>query len=112
MARVNLKRLVGRKKEASSIINHLISAMDTSIVVKDADGQLLLGVDDENPTDKYPVELEGETLGWVIGGKQAAAVASLLIYLLPSVLMNWPLAQHPGTHFGSADTRYVQRVLG
>lgn len=81
MARVNLKRLVGRKKEASSIINHLISAMDTSIGVKDADGQLLLGVDDKNPTDKYPVELEGETLGWVIGGKQAAAVASLLIYL-------------------------------
>jgi transcriptional regulator with GAF, ATPase, and Fis domain len=81
MARISLKRLIGRKKEAASIINHLVSAMDTSIGVKDADEQLLLGVDYENPTGKYPVELEGETLGWVIGGKQAAAVASLLTYL-------------------------------
>ncbi len=81
MAKVQLGRLVGRRKEVSTIVNKLIKAGDISIGIKDADGRLLLGDDHENPAGKYPVEIEGETLGWVIGGEQAAAVASLLIYL-------------------------------
>jgi adenylate cyclase len=82
MARIRFKRLVGRKKEVSSIIDNLIDAMGTPIGITDADGRLLLGDIDENLPGKYPVELEGEVLGWVIGGEQTAAVASLLSYLV------------------------------
>lgn len=82
MARVSLKRLIGKNKEASSIVDNLIDAFGAPIGIKDAQGKLLLGTDNDEPTAKTPVTFEGETLGWVIGeAQQTASVASLLGYL-------------------------------
>jgi adenylate cyclase len=80
MARIRLKRLVGRKKELSSIIINLSRRMNAPLAVKDADGHLLLGDDSENLPAQFPVEFEGEVLGWVMGGQQAADLAALLAY--------------------------------
>jgi transcriptional regulator with GAF, ATPase, and Fis domain len=79
MARIRLKRLVDRNKE---VISSLIDATAAPVAITDADGRLLLGNLDESAPGKYPVELEGATLGWVIGGDQTAAIGSLLGYLV------------------------------
>ncbi len=80
MARIKLKRLL-KKKEAVLVIKNLIKMMDISIGIKDTSDQLLLGDDQADSTDKYPIELETEVLGWVIGGEKAAAIAFLLNHL-------------------------------
>jgi transcriptional regulator with GAF, ATPase, and Fis domain len=79
MARIRLKRLVDRNKE---VISRLIDAIAAPIGITDADGRLLLGDLDDSSPGRYPVELEGEPLGWVIGGDQTAAIGSLLSYLV------------------------------
>ena len=81
MAPVKLRSLIKKRKKALSIINMFIGAASTPIGIKDVTGQLLLGDEPESPAGTYPVELEGQTLGWVVGGEQAVYVASLLTYL-------------------------------
>jgi serine phosphatase RsbU (regulator of sigma subunit) len=54
--------------------------MDTKIGIQDVNGELLLGDDNkEISVEKYPVELEGETLGWVAGPEEKAASVALLL---------------------------------
>ena len=81
MARFSLQNLIGRKKEASSAIASLLKAIGAPVSIKDAEGRLLLGDLIENPEAKYPIKLEGETLGWVSGSQQVEAVAELLTLL-------------------------------
>ncbi len=81
MARVTLQSLIGRKKDAASVIANLLTAIDAQIGIADSEGQLLLGTTIENPAAKYPVKVNGETLGWVSGSPQAEAVAALLSHL-------------------------------
>lgn len=82
MARITLQSLIGRKKDAALVITNLINAMGTNICIEDADGRLLLGDAVENPIAKFPILLEGETLGWVSGDKTAEAVAELVRHLV------------------------------
>ncbi len=81
MARFSLQNLIGRKKEASSAIASLLKAIGAPVSIKDAEGRLLLGDLIENPEAKYPIKLEGETLGWISGSQQVEAVAELLTLL-------------------------------
>ncbi|MEE8185363.1 MAG: GAF domain-containing protein, partial [Thermodesulfobacteriota bacterium] len=80
MIRVNLKKLISNK-EVDLIINDIINTIDTPIAIQDADGRFLMGKDRENLSGKYPVELSGEVIGWVIGGGKSSTVASLLTHL-------------------------------
>jgi transcriptional regulator with GAF, ATPase, and Fis domain len=76
MARLSLKKLVNRKGDAVTGIFDLMQAQDPSLSVVDADGTLLLGA--ASAAEKNVVEFEGEKLGWVTGGGQAAQFAGLL----------------------------------
>ena len=79
MARLSLKRLVNRKGDAVSGILDVMQAQDPSLSVVDADGTVLIGA--ANAAEKHAVEFEGEMLGWVTGGHQAAQFAGLLAQL-------------------------------
>jgi serine phosphatase RsbU (regulator of sigma subunit) len=81
MARMSLQSLIGRKKDAASVIANLLTALDAQIGIEDSEGQLLLGNLSENPAAKYPVSVNRETLGWVSGSPKAEAVAALLSHL-------------------------------
>jgi serine phosphatase RsbU (regulator of sigma subunit) len=81
MTRVNLQNLIGRKKDAALLITNLINAMATNIAIEDAEGRLLVGETIENPTAKFPIQLEGETIGWVCGAAAAESVAELISHL-------------------------------
>jgi len=81
MSRISLQNLIGRKKDASSAIANLLDAIGAPASIEDAEGRLLLGDLIENPEAKYPIKLEGKTLGWVSGSQQVEAVAELLTLL-------------------------------
>jgi adenylate cyclase len=82
VSQLTLKKLIFRKKDARVMVDHLIQAVGSPITILDAEGQFLLGDDHQTSGGRYPIQLEGETLGWVLGGEQAAAVAALLAQLV------------------------------
>ncbi|MCA1991110.1 MAG: GAF domain-containing protein [Coleofasciculus sp. S288] len=92
MAKISLKKLLA-KKEVLSILSDLIRAIDTPISIWDAEGKLLLEDEKTQPVGKYPVELAGEVIGWVIGDEKASAVASLLSHLLKNEFEKKTLAR-------------------
>jgi GAF domain-containing protein len=55
--------------------------VDPIIHIVDADGNALFGVPHPSHTQKHPIELEGEIIGFVMGGSQAAPLAALLAQL-------------------------------
>jgi len=81
MAQINLKSLLGKNKEATVVITNLVEAIGTAVSIEDTEGRLLLGEANANSKAKYPVRLEGEILGWVIGDEKAETIASLLTHL-------------------------------
>ena len=85
MTRANLKRILSKTGEGSSIIRKLAGAAVSPVVVRDMDGRLLLGTPstdaDESP-ESHPVRYEGEIVGWVSGGDHAAIISDLLTHLV------------------------------
>jgi two-component system, NtrC family, sensor kinase len=74
----SLKKLVFRKE--ISLVTEVIGALDDNLCVQSAEGVYLLGNSPEQPESLYraAIELEGETIGWVIGGSKADIAAKLL----------------------------------
>ncbi len=87
MARISLKRIFGKKKEATAVLNSFIQTIETPIAIIDTEDRLLVGTlpDEAVPLEaaqKLPIIFEGETLGWIIGqSDQTEALANLVIYL-------------------------------
>ncbi|MBP1606987.1 MAG: rsbU 1 [Acidobacteria bacterium] len=81
MTRVTLRSLIGKQKDAAPVVAALLDALVLPIGIEDADGRLLAGQTVETPEVRLPVTLDGQTLGWVSGPRQAEAVASVLAHL-------------------------------
>ena len=83
MAQIKLKRLIGKKKDATSIVRGMIESINTPLTVIDGQGQHLLGVVPAAPANKkYPIIQDDEILGWVIGEKKAAiSLAKMIAFL-------------------------------
>lgn len=81
MARVNFKRLVTKKGDPASNIIEMMQSLDPTIHIVDADGTALFGVPHPSHTQKHPIDLEGETIGFVMGRKLAAPLAAWLTQL-------------------------------
>lgn len=79
MAKITLKRLI--QKDASLLVKPLLQCLDTSLGIYDPEGVYLLGKQDGDQANRFPVELEGEVIGWV-GGAPAAKDVSLLLSVL------------------------------
>jgi putative methionine-R-sulfoxide reductase with GAF domain len=74
-------------------LSDLLRVLDTPISIQDAEGKLLLDNDKTQPLGRYPVELAGEAIGWVIGSEKAAPVASLLSHFVKNELEKKTLAR-------------------
>jgi sigma-B regulation protein RsbU (phosphoserine phosphatase) len=81
MPSVDLRTLIRKRKDVAAVVSALAGAFDGSIAIEDADGELLFGDREGVPVARSVVMLDGERLGWVIGGAHAAAVATLLGHL-------------------------------
>ncbi|OCQ95593.1 guanylate cyclase [Oscillatoriales cyanobacterium USR001] len=91
MSQINFKRLVSQK-EVLHLINSLVSELNTQISIQNADGKLLMG-EASYGQSRYPVEVDGEVVGWVLGPPKAATIASLLTYLATQELEKKTLAK-------------------
>ena len=76
MTSTSLKKLVFRKE--LSLIKALVNAINPSISIQNEEGEFLVGSGANHGDNQYPVELEGDVIGWVQGDDKAAVVASLL----------------------------------
>lgn len=70
-----------KKRSVMSILNRLVSALDTSIIIEDSEGKLLMATEGAEQITRYPISAAGEIIGWVNGAEKVAAIASLLTHV-------------------------------
>ena len=83
MAPVSLSKLI-KKRALTPLFYRLVSDLETSVVIEDAEGKLLMATDGAERCTRYPVTVTGEVIGWVNGTEKVAVIASLLTCLAES----------------------------
>ncbi len=91
MAMSALEKVI-KKRAFAPILNRMVYAMETSIIIEDTGGKLLMATDGAEMLTRYPVSVAGEVIGWVSGSERVAAIASLLSYQAESELEKRSLA--------------------
>jgi adenylate cyclase len=82
MAKLNLKNILGRKKELFLLLSSFPEDFSASVAVKDEEGNLLFGVSFEKPIASFPVLLNDEMVGSVEGDEKALLFSKLLNFLV------------------------------
>lgn len=84
---VDLKRLVTRHRHVAPMLSGLLAGTDARVIVTDAEGAVILHREGSGPAgaitgegQRFPILLDGEAVGWVQGGRVAAAIAAVLGY--------------------------------
>ncbi|MEJ6486466.1 ATP-binding protein [Nostoc punctiforme UO1] len=80
MSPVSLRKILN-KKELPSLLHNLVYQLNIAIDIELVDGTKLLSIGEQTTENRYPIEMSGEIIGWVVGGEQATLVASLLSLL-------------------------------
>jgi signal transduction histidine kinase len=80
MSPVSLRKILN-KKELPSLLDNLVYQFNIAIDIELVDGTKLLSIGEKTTQNRYPIEVSGEIIGWVVGGEQATLVASLLSLL-------------------------------
>lgn len=78
MSRVTLKNILSKKNEAYSIVLSLIEQMNAQITIEDENGIFLSRSETLHSSDKHPIHLKEEIIGWVTGDEKAIYIARLL----------------------------------
>ena len=78
---IDLERLVVRHRHVAPMLSTVLGATHAAVRITDTNGTLILereagGIGDE----RFPILVEGETVGWVEGDRVARAVASVIGY--------------------------------
>jgi two-component system, NtrC family, sensor kinase len=76
MTPASLKKLVFRKELA--LVKEIVNAIDPSVSIQGTDGQVMLGDVTQAQSQRFPIQLDGQILGWVNGDHRAAAIANLI----------------------------------
>jgi signal transduction histidine kinase len=77
MSTVSLRKIFN-KKELPSLLHNLVYQFNIAIDVELVDGTKLLSIGEQTTENRYPIEVSGEIIGWVVGGEQATLLATLL----------------------------------
>ncbi|MHC5729024.1 MAG: ATPase, partial [Nostoc sp.] len=80
MSAVSLRKILN-KKELPSILHNLVYQLNIAIDVELVDGTKLISIGEQTGENRYPIEVLGEIIGWVVGGEQATLVATLLSFV-------------------------------
>ncbi|MBW4521581.1 MAG: GAF domain-containing protein [Scytolyngbya sp. HA4215-MV1] len=92
MAPINLRRLLQRK-DVSSAIQQLLKVAEYPLSIRDLQNEVMFGVDRLDLLYKHPIEVNGESVGWVMGIQGAEAIATLVSHLITQELEKRLLAQ-------------------
>lgn len=77
MLPISLNKLI-KKRALAPILRRLVNDLETSVIIEDHEGKLLLATEGAAQCTRYPVSVAGEVIGWVIGTEKVEAIASLL----------------------------------
>jgi len=91
MVQVSLAKLI-KKREFAPILNRMVGSLESSIIIEDDEGKLLMATVGAERLDRYPVSVAGEVIGWVDGDKRVAPIAALLSFLAESEIEKRNLA--------------------
>jgi HD-GYP domain-containing protein (c-di-GMP phosphodiesterase class II) len=80
MSKISLKRIIS-KKEVSSLLNGLSNFSGTDLCIKDAEQNIIAGNYSCDSHYIYPVDLDGNIIGWVCGEENARVIAGLLNHI-------------------------------
>ncbi|MEA5605394.1 ATP-binding protein [Nostoc sp. UHCC 0252] len=80
MSAVNLRKMLN-KKELPSLLHNLVYQFNIAIDVELVDGTKLISIGEQTTANRYPIEVSGEIIGWVVGGEQTTLLATLLSFL-------------------------------
>ncbi|MDZ8188103.1 MAG: ATP-binding protein [Nostoc sp. ChiSLP02] len=80
MSAVSLKKIVN-KEELASLVQDLVYRLNIAIDIELIDGTKVTSIGEQTSANRYPIEVSGEIIGWVVGKEQATLVASLLSFL-------------------------------
>jgi hypothetical protein len=87
MESAELRRLVVRQRHVAPMLSALLAGTDASVTILDLDDAVILdrrpataGADASTPSDRYPILVERQPVGWVSGPRPAAAIAAVLSY--------------------------------
>ncbi|MDZ7953406.1 ATP-binding protein [Nostoc sp. DedQUE09] len=80
MPAVSLRKMLN-KKELPSLIHNLVYQFNIAIDVELVDGTKLISIGEQTVENRYPIEVSGEIIGWVVGQEQATLLANLLSFL-------------------------------
>jgi serine phosphatase RsbU (regulator of sigma subunit) len=81
MPNVSLRDLIRKRKDVATMVSALVGALGPGIAIEGPDGDVLFGERNGTPGSRWAVTHDGERLGWVYGGTDAAAVAGVLGHL-------------------------------
>jgi GAF domain-containing protein len=78
---IDLTRLVVRHRHVAPMLSVLLGGTNAAVRIRAADETVILerGADAIG-TDRFPIVVEGETVGWVEGDRVARSVAAVLAY--------------------------------
>ena len=91
MLPVSLSKLI-KKRAFAPILYRMVNDLETSIIIEDTDGILLMATDGAERCTRYPVSAAGEVIGWVNGSEKVAIIASLLTFMAESEVEKRTLA--------------------
>ncbi|MDZ8262139.1 ATP-binding protein [Nostoc sp. ChiQUE01b] len=80
MPAVSLRKILN-KKELPSLLQNLVYQFNIAIDVELVDGTKLISIGEQTGENRYPIEVSGEIIGWVVGEEQATILANLLSFL-------------------------------
>lgn len=86
--KLDLGRLL--KKGIYTLIANLC---DEPFLIRNVGGQVLYGNPEDNYSEKYPIDLQDEVIGWVSGGKRTRTISKLLVQLATSEFEKKALGQ-------------------
>jgi GAF domain-containing protein len=78
---VDLARLIVRHRHVAPMLSALLGGTNAAVRIRDADDTVLL---ERQPAEvgskRFPIAVEGVTVGWVEGDRMARAIASVISY--------------------------------
>ena len=78
---LDLERLVVRHRHVAPMLSTVLGATHAAVRITDADGNVILERDAGGiGGDRFPIAVDGETVGWVEGDRVARAVAAVIAY--------------------------------
>jgi GAF domain-containing protein len=78
---LELARLVVRHRHVAPMLSSLLSGTNAAVRITAADGALILEREGAGiGSERFPISVDGETIGWVEGDRTGRAVAAVLSY--------------------------------